>query len=188
MADVAKTVEQLAQEAAAQVQAAAAQAQAEVERIKALALAEANRIKAEAEAAKALVEEKIRKAKEAAERLKALKEKLKNAKLKKPKFPAPPVFKPKELPTEEIAKFNQGDPPPPPPPPSKGDFIKEYTNKVGVKLDFYNDDIGFEKQIVIYNAGTNTLVWKMKPSLTATLDVLIEEAESAFEYYEGPGK
>jgi len=167
---------------------AANQAKAEADRLKALAQAEANRVKEEADAAKALVEEKIKKAKEAAERLKALREKLKNAKLKKPKFPPPPVFKPKQLPTEEIAKFNQGDPPPPPPPPSKGDFIKEYTNKVGVKLDFYNQIIGPKQNIVIYNAGTDTLVWRMKSSFTATLDVLIEEAESSFEYYEGPGK
>jgi hypothetical protein len=98
MVDVVKTAEQLAQEAAEQ-------AKAEAERIQSLALAEANRVIEEAAAAKALVEEKIKKAKEAAERLKALREKIKNSKLKKPKFPLPPVFKPKKLPTEEIAKF-----------------------------------------------------------------------------------
>ena len=58
-----------------------------------------------AEQAEAAAKEKIEKAKAAAERLKALKEKLKNK--KPPKFPPPPVIKPKELPKEEIVKFNK---------------------------------------------------------------------------------
>jgi predicted Zn-dependent protease len=153
-----------------------------------LARLAAEQARAAADAAEALVKEKIEKAKAAAEKLKALKEKLKNAKLKKPKFPPPPVFKPKELPKKEIVKFNKSEPPPPPPPPSKGQFVKEYTNKVNVKLDLYKQTLGPKQIIAIYEAGTDTLVWKMQPSFTATLEVLIQEAENSFEYYNGPGK
>ena len=174
MAEITPSPEEIARQAAEQAEAAAralaAQAQAALE------------------AAEALAKEKIEKAKAAAEKLKALKEKLKNAKLKKPKFPPPPVFKPKELPKEEIAKFNQGEPPPSPPPPSKGEFVKEYTNKVNVKLDLYKQTLGPKQIIAIYEAGTDTLVWKMQPSFTATLEVLIEEAENSFAYYNGTGK
>jgi hypothetical protein len=31
-------------------------------------------------------------------------------------------------------------------------------------------------------------VWKMQPSFTATLEVLIEEAENSFAQYNGAGK
>jgi predicted Zn-dependent protease len=160
---------QAAEQAAAAAQAAAAQAQA--------ALA----------AAEALAKEKIEKAKAAAEKLKALKEKLKNAKLKKPKFPPPPVFKPKELPKEEIAKFNQSEPPPPPPPPPKGQFVKEYTNKVDVKLDLYVRNVGLKKQIRVFQSGTDTLVWDLLPSYVPEIDRLVSEAEGMFEYYNGTG-
>jgi predicted Zn-dependent protease len=160
---------QAAEQAAAAAQAAAAQAQA--------ALA----------AAEALAKEKIEKAKAAFEKLKALKEKLKNAKLKKPKFPPPPVFKPKELPKEEIAKFNQSEPLPPPPPPSKGEFIKEYTAKTNVKLDFYKETLGPMYNVAVYEAGTDTLVWRMPRSFSVPFEILIQEAESSFEYYDGSG-
>jgi nucleoid-associated protein YgaU len=174
MAEVTPNPEEAARAAAAQAEAAARALAAQAQ--------------AAAEAAAAAAKEKIEKAKAAAEKLKALKEKLKNAKLKKPKFPPPAVFKPKELPKEEIAKFNQGEPPPSPPPPSKGEFVKEYTNKVNVKLDLYKQTLGPKQIIAIYEAGTDTLVWKMQPSFTATLEVLIEEAENSFAQYNGAGK
>lgn len=59
---------------------------------------------AEAEARR-LVEEKLQKAREAEEQLKALREKLKN--IKPPKFPSPPKFQPKKLPNDRIKKFNK---------------------------------------------------------------------------------
>jgi hypothetical protein len=174
MAEMTPSPEEIARQAAEQAEAAAralaAQAQAALE------------------AAEALAKEKIEKAKAAAEKLKALKEKLKNAKLKKPKFPPPPVFKPKELPKEEIAKFNQSEPPPPPPPPSKGEFLKEYTSKFGIKVDFYKETLGPFQTVAVYEAGTDTLIHRGKSSFTATLEILIQVEENSFEYYNGPGK
>jgi hypothetical protein len=174
MAEITPSPEEIARQAAEQAEAAARAAAAAAQ--------------AALEAAEALAKEKIEKAKAAAEKLKALKEKLKNAKLKKPKFPPPPVFKPKELPKEEIAKFNQSEPPPPPPPPPKGQFVKEYTNKVDVKLDLYVRNVGLKKQIRVFQAGTDTLVWDLLPSYVPEIDRLISEAEGMFAYYNGTGK
>jgi hypothetical protein len=55
--------------------------------------------------AKRLIEERLQKAREAEEQLKALREKLKNIKL--PKFPPLPKFEPKKLPNDRIKKFNK---------------------------------------------------------------------------------
>jgi hypothetical protein len=73
-------------------------------------MAEQARIEAEkqAEEARKLAAERAAKAKEAADKLKALKERLKALKnAKTPKLPPIPKFTPKELPKDNMKKFNK---------------------------------------------------------------------------------
>jgi hypothetical protein len=150
MAEMTPNPEDLARQAAEQAEAAARAA--------------AEQAKAALEAAEALAREKIEKAKAAAEKLKALKDKLKKKKAAPPAFPPVQKFEPKPLPKEEIVKFKDAPPPPPPP--------EQPLDRVG--YTYVVKTMGPNYWVVVYENTKE--IYKGGPTFTATVEILLEEA------------